>query len=152
MVVDDGRGSEDVVMKTATIGYSGTPLAKKLGLKSGMRLFAVAAPPHLGELLADAPSDLVWLAKLAPFDVALSFARSTRDWTTSLATLEAKLAADGMIWAAWPKRTSGVTTDLTENIIRQIGPASGLVDVKVCAIDTTWSGLKFARRVRDRPL
>jgi hypothetical protein len=145
-----GQRRDTVAVNPPGAGYSGTPLAKKLGMKSAMRVFVVDAPPQLRELLADAPPDLVWLDKLATFELALAFARSMSAWTASLAMLEPKLATAGMIWAAWPKRSSGVATDLSEGAIRDAGLAAGLVDVKVCAIDATWSGLKFVRRVRDR--
>jgi hypothetical protein len=137
-------------MKPSLTGYSGTPLSRKIGLKSGMRVFAMNAPPHFRGLLSDAPDDLVWLPRVAAFDCAVAFATSVSDLRTSFATLEPKLAQAGMIWIAWPKKASGVKTDVNENFVRDIGLDVGLVDIKVCAIDATWSGLKFVRRVRDR--
>ena len=131
-------------------GYSGTPLPKKLGLKPGMRAYAIDPPQQLETLLAGAPPDLVWLARLAPFDFALVFATRRLALLRGLAQAEPKLADGGMIWVAWPKKTSGVATDLTEDSVRTAGLAASLVDVKVCAIDSTWSGLKFVRRLRDR--
>lgn len=136
-------------MKTAGTGYSGTPLPQKLGLRSGMRFLALGAPPELDVLLAGAP-DLRRLARLATFDCALAFATSERAVVSLFAKLPAKLVDAGMIWIAWPKKTSGMATDLTEDVVRRAGLAAGLVDVKVCAIDLTWSGLKFVRRRRDR--
>jgi hypothetical protein len=131
-------------------GYSGTPLTKKLGLKPRMRVVTLNAPPHFRGLVPDAPADLVWLSRVAAFDCAVAFTDSAADLRTSFAKLEPKLAQAGTIWIAWPKKSSGVQTDLDENIVREIGLAKGLVDVKVCAIDATWSGLKFVRRLRDR--
>jgi len=136
-------------MKTATAGYSGTPLPQKLGLKPGMRFVALNGPPELNVILAGAP-DLHRLARIATFDCALAFATTESVLTTVFTKLPPKLVDAGMIWIAWPKRTSGVATDLTEDVVRGAGLAAGLVDVKVCAIDTTWSGLKFVRRLRDR--
>jgi hypothetical protein len=137
-------------LKPAATGYSGTPLPQKLGLKSRMRVVGMNAPQHFRALLAAAPSDLVWLPRLAAFDCAVAFATSAYEVRASFAKLEPKLAQDGMIWISWPKKAAAVKTDLDENVVRNIGLDVGLVDVKVCAIDTTWSGLKFVRRVRDR--
>ena len=131
-------------------GYSGTPLHRKLGLAPGHRVYAADAPGHLPALLADAPSDLEWLPRLAAFDVALVFVTERRALERVFARVVAKLPDAGAIWIAWPKKASGVATDLSENVVRDIGLALGVVDVKVCAIDATWSGLKFVRRRRDR--
>jgi len=137
-------------MSPPAAGYSGTPLWKKLGLKPGLRVFVLNAPAELDALLSGAPRDLDCLVRLAAFDIALAFVRSRRSLIATLARLEPKLSADGMIWIAWPKRSSGVTTDVTEDVVRTAALALGLVDVKVCAIDATWSGLKLVRRLRDR--
>ena len=115
-----------------------------------MRLLALNAPPHFRALLADAPADLAWLSRVAPFDCAVAFAESAKELGAIFTRLEPKLAQDGMIWIAWPKKAAAMKTDLDENLVRDIGLDAGLVDIKVCAIDTTWSGLKFVRRVRDR--
>ena len=137
-------------MSPPAAGYSGTPLWKKLGLKPGLRVFVLNAPADLDALLSGAPRDLDRLVRLAAFDIALAFVRSGRSLIATLARLEPKLSADGMIWIAWPKRSSGVTTDVTEDVVRTAALALELVDVKVCAIDATWSGLKLVRRLRDR--
>lgn len=137
-------------MKAPAAGYSGTPLARKLGLKPATRVLELNAPAHFRALLPDAPADLVWLVRAGPFDCGIAFAASSAALRAIFAKLEPKLAQDGMIWIAWPKKAAGVKTDLDENLVRDIGLATGLVDVKVCAIDATWSGLKFVRRVRDR--
>ena len=131
-------------------GYSGTPLPRKLGLASGQRVYVAGAPEHFAALLAGAPDGLDWLPRLAQFDVALVFATQRNALTREFSRVSAKMADANMIWIAWPKKTSGVATDLTENVVRDVGLAIGLVDVKVCAIDATWSGLKFVRRLRDR--
>jgi len=137
-------------MSPPAAGYSGTPLWKKLGLKPGLRVFVLNAPADLDALLSGAPRDLDRLVRLAAFDIALAFVRSGRSLIATLARLEPKLSADGMIWIAWPKRSSGVTTDVTEDVVRTAALALELVDVKVCAIDAAWSGLKLVRRLRDR--
>jgi hypothetical protein len=137
------------LVKSSGAGYSGTPLPAKLGLKSGMRFIALNAPPDLDVLLAGAP-DLDRLARLASFDCALAFATTERALAALFAKLAPRLLDTGMIWIAWPKNASGVATELTENVVRRVGLVTGLVDVKVCAVDQTWSGLKFVRRLRDR--
>ena len=136
-------------MKPATAGYSGTPLPSKMGLKSGMKFIALNAPADLDMLLAGAPN-LERLARVAPFECALAFVTTERALAALFAKLAPKLVDAGMIWIAWPKKASGVATELTEDVVRRAGLAAGLVDVKVCAIDVTWSGLKFVRRLRDR--
>ena len=136
-------------MKPVSAGYSGTPLPAKLGLKAGMRFVALNAPPDLDALLAGAP-DLQRLARVAPFECALAFAASKRALLAHFAKLAPKLLDAGMIWIAWRKKSSDVATKLNEEVVRRAGLAAGLVDVKVCAIDATWSGLKFVRRLRDR--
>ena len=136
-------------MNPATAGYSGTPLPSKLGLKSGMKFIALNVPPDLDMLLAGAPH-LERLAHVAPFECALAFVTTERALAALFAKLAPKLVDAGMIWIAWPKKASGVATELTEDVVRRAGLAAGLVDVKVCAIDVTWSGLKFVRRLRDR--
>lgn len=114
-----------------------------------MRFIALNAPPELDVILAGAP-DLKRLARVASFDCALAFATTERALATAFAKLPPRLVDSGMIWIAWPKKTSGVATELTENVVRRAGLDTGLVDIKVCAIDATWSGLKFVRRLRDR--
>ena len=125
-------------------------MPRKLGLKPGMRVLAWNAPPHFRALLSDAPADLAWLARLAAFDCAVAFAMSGSALCAIFTKLEPKLSQDGMIWIAWPKKAAAVKTEIDENLVRDIGLGAGLVDIKVCAIDATWSGLKFVRRVRDR--
>ena len=132
-------------------GYSGTPLPKKLGIKDGFRLCFVAAPSDvLSELKkAIAGCEAVSNGK-APIDFAMVFTKSKTELTQEFRRVSKSLAPAGMLWVSWPKKSSGVATDLDENIVRDIGLAAGLVDVKVCAVTEVWSGLKFVRRLKDR--
>ena len=130
-------------------GYSGTPLPKKLGIKEGSRIALVNAPKdfQLGEL----PDDVQFIKRpTKSLDIILLFVLDERALVRDFAKLAATLVSNGMLWIAWPKKSSGVTTDLFEDRVRQIGLDAGLVDVKVCAIDDTWSGLKFVYRLKDR--
>lgn len=132
-----------------TFGYSGTPLIRKLGIKPGARLQFVSAPKNFGELVGELPEG----SRVAPsgiLDFAILFVKSQSDLKKGFARLRDRLETNGMLWVSWPKKTSGVTTDLNEGVVRTFGLESGLVDVKVCAIDDTWSGLKFVRRLKDR--
>jgi hypothetical protein len=144
------RATPNLSSQAASAGYSGTPLPKKLGLKSRMRVLIVNAPANLPDLLSGAAPDIFLLSRIAPFDCALVFSTRAGELAAAMERLERRLAQDGMIWAAWPKKTSGTQTDLVEDVVRRIGLGIGLVDVKVCAIDATWSGLKFVRRLKDR--
>jgi hypothetical protein len=130
----------------APAGYSGKPLWQKLGLKDGQRLVVADPPQQLPQLLAGAPEGMVRLARLAEFDVALLFVTSRAALAAALARTLPKLSPGGMIWIAWPKKASGVATDVTEDTVRDVALPLGIVDVKVCAIDATWSGLKLLRR------
>jgi len=130
-------------------GYSGTPLAKKLGLKDGFRIRLIDTPAEVKTELRDA------LAKCRigtdNLDFIFLFAKSRADFESQLKESAKRLAPAGMLWASWPKKTSGVPTDLNENLIREIGLKSSLVDIKVCAVTDIWSGLKFVIPVKDRP-
>jgi hypothetical protein len=132
-------------------GYSGTPLPKKLGIKAGFRVCLVDAPPEVHtELSAEfAGCEIVRDGK-TPLDFAMVFTKSKTTLTREFKRISQLLAPAGMLWVSWPKKSSGMTTDLDENIVREIGLAAGLVDVKVCAVTEVWSGLKFVRRVKDR--
>ena len=127
-------------------GYSGKTLSAKLGLKSGQRMLIVGAPSHVDALIADAPAGVLRLARLAEFDVAWVFVMRADDLASQLARLLAKMADGATIWVSWPKKASGVATDMTEDRVRDAALPLGLVDVKVCAVDATWSGLKLLRR------
>jgi hypothetical protein len=132
-------------------GYSGTPLSKKLGIKDGLRVHFVDAPP---EVIVELKPSLGKCEIVADGKVTLGFAmvftKSGSMLTKEFKRIAESLTPAGMLWVSWPKKSSGVKTDLDENIIREIGLAAGLVDVKVCAVTDVWSGLKFVRRVKDR--
>ena len=131
----------------STAGYSGTPLAKKLGFKPAMRALYVNAPDGFDDLLGELPGGVRVLARAAPdLDLAVLFVTERRELERRLPGLHAKLASNGMVWVAWPKRASRVPTDMTEDVVREVALPRGLVDVKVCAIDATWSGLKLVIR------
>lgn len=132
-------------------GYSGTPLAKKLGIKEGSRIALVNAPKDFRSALGELPDNVEFVSRpTKSLDIILFFVMSERVLARDFAKLSEKLVTNGMIWIAWPKKSSGVTTDLTEQRVQRIGLDAGLVDVKICAIDETWSGLKFVYRLKDR--
>ncbi len=126
-------------------GYSGKALWQKLGLEAGQRLYVFEPPRELPQLLEGAPK-VAKLPRLSEFDVALIFVTSRAALAAALPRVLQKLAAGGMIWVAWPKKASRVATDVTEDTLRDVALPLGIVDVKVCAIDATWSGLKLLRR------
>jgi len=132
-------------------GYSATPLLRKLGIKPGFDVAFVNAPEDFVNQL-DLPPDINIRSqsKSQDLDFILVFVKSQKLLITAFAQYSGKIKPNGMLWASWPKKTSGVQTDLTENIVRDIGLTAGLVDVKVCAIDDIWSGLKFVYRLKDR--
>ena len=130
-------------------GYSDTPLPKKLGLKERLRVALVAIPPEVKADLKPALASCC-LVKGGPLDFAMVFVKSQAELKPVFAQLARQLAPAGMLWVSWPKKTSGMPSDLSENDVRAIGLAAGLVDVKVCAVSEVWSGLKFVRRLRDR--
>ena len=128
-------------------GYSGTPLPRKLGLKPGMRVAWPGAPDHFAGLLGPLPDGVtVKRRACAPLDLAVVFVTRRAVLARRLPGLRAAIAPDGAVWAAWPKRASGVATDMTEDVVRELALPLGLVDVKVCAIDETWSGLRLVIR------
>jgi hypothetical protein len=128
-------------------GYSGTPLAKKLGIKPGSRLFVAGAPSNYAKLLAPLPDGVVIGSRLpASVEFAHLFTTKRADLAARLRSTLARLEPDGTIWVSWPKKASKVATDITEDTIREVALPLGLVDVKVCAVDETWSGLKLVRR------
>lgn len=135
----------------ATAGYSGTPLVKKLGIKSGFSVVFMNAPAGFASALDLPPDVLVNKTPRPHLDFVLLFAKSEKQLTQRFPHVAAKLKPDGMLWVAWPKKSSGVGTDLTFTNVQAIGLAAGLVDVKICAVDDIWSGLKFVFRVKDRP-
>jgi hypothetical protein len=131
-------------------GYSGTPLPVKLGLKAGQRVALSAAPNGFDGALGPLPADARVVGRGA-FDIGVFFVGSPRELEAALAKAHPRLDPAGALWIAWPKKASCIPTDVTENVVRTAALARGLVDVKVCAIDETWSGLKLVVRVRDRP-
>jgi len=132
-------------------GYSGTPLAKKLGIKEGSRIALVNAPKDFESELGELPDNVQFVKRpTKSLDIILLFVLTERALARDFAKFAARLTANGMMWIAWPKKSSGVTTDLSEQRVQCIGLDAGLVDVKVCAIDDTWSGLKFVYRLKDR--
>ncbi len=130
-----------------TAGYSGTPLARKLGLREGDRVALIGAPDAFEALLEPLPAGVTLLSRAtAPLDAIVFFAVRRAEVERRHASLASRLTPAGMLWLAWPKRASGVSTDVTENVLREVILPSGMVDTKVCAIDETWSGLRFVRR------
>ncbi len=139
-----------------TAGYSGTPLLKKLGVKDGQTALLVAAPAEIKELSAFKGWRRLKSAKTArgigggPYDYAHFFTASEADLKSALPAIRKELAQDGMIWVSWPKKSSGVPSTVTEDTIRNLALKIRLVDVKVCAVDDVWSGLKLVIPVKDR--
>jgi hypothetical protein len=132
-------------------GYSGTPLPRKLGIKPGARLALIDAPEDFTSTLGELPPGVEVRTRLrGGFDVILGFFVARTELERRLPAARSALDPSGGLWLAWPKRTSGVTTDLGEGVVRELGLATGLVDNKVCAIDATWSGLRFVYRLADR--
>jgi hypothetical protein len=132
-------------------GYSGTPLPKKLGIKPGFRVALSDLPADVHTELETALSECT-IAKsgIGPLDFAMIFVRSLAELEKLFPSFAKKLAPAGMLWVSWPKKSSGVKTNLDDNVVRDFGIAQGLVDVKVCAVSEIWSGLKFVIRVKDR--
>ena len=130
-------------------GYSGTPLVKKLGLKPCMRIALSEVPKDIRAEIADMVADCT-MAQRAPLDFILFFTDAQSRLKRDFPKWAKQLEPAGILWVAWPKKSSGVKTDLDENSVRAIGLNAGLVDVKVCAINEIWSGLKFVYRLKDR--
>jgi hypothetical protein len=134
-----------------TAGYSGKPLAQKLGIKGGHKMAVINAPENYEQILGALPENVVTIQSLdGPLDLVHFFTTERRELEDRFPALKQSIAKNGMLWISWPKGASGVKTDLNENIIREIGLKNGLVDVKVAAVDETWSGLKFVFRTEDR--
>lgn len=139
-------------------GYSGTPLPKKLGIKAGARVGLWKAPAAFGDALGELAEgasleDAGARGGACTYDVMVAFVRDTKELTAAFAQLPARLDPAGGLWIGWPKKknAAGLATEVTETLVRQIGLGTGLVDNKVCAIDETWSGLRFVVRLADRP-
>jgi hypothetical protein len=127
-------------------GYSGTPLERKLGFKPGMSAAFLAAPEELDGLLGDLDGVSVKRSLRGRADLVLCFVTARKELARRAARLREAIAPDGMVWVCWPKRASKVPTDVTEDVVREVLLPTGLVDVKVAAIDETWSGLKLVVR------
>jgi len=128
-------------------GYSGTPLSRKLGIKAGLRVSTPGAPPNYRKLLAPLPEGVEFQARVTKTtDVVHFFTASKAELAKNLVAWLKVLGPDAVIWVSWPKKTSKVATDITEDTIRAVALPMGLVDIKVCAVDETWSGLKLVLR------
>lgn len=132
-------------------GYSGTPLVQKLGIKPGQRVLVYGSPRDYREVVPDLPSDVEVLGEAAePVHMVHAFLTRGEGLRARLEGWRAVIRPDGAVWVSWPKKAARVPTDLTEDVVRDAALAAGLVDVKVCAVDEVWSGLKLVIRVRDR--
>jgi hypothetical protein len=132
-------------------GYSKRSLVEKLGIKPGRRALFVNAPPGFERTLGKLPPDVkVEKSLLGPLDFIHCFATKRQELEARFLKLKQALAVGGMLWISWPKRASKVPTDIDENVVRGVALAHGLVDVKVCAVDDVWSGLKLVYRLKDR--
>ena len=132
-------------------GYSGTPLVQKLGIKPGHRIATVAEPPSFDKALGALPEGAAFVGSTAKnVDVIVAFETDLKQFKKHLPELEKRIQQDGMIWVAWPKKASGMKTDLSEDEIRDLALKRKLVDIKVCAIDEIWSGLKLVIRKENR--
>lgn len=135
-----------------TKGYSGTPLAKILGIKDGIKIRLVNAPDYYQTLFDDWPKAIT-----QPTDAKIKkdfihyFTVDAAALRSALPALKSEMTANGSLWVSWPKKAAKVATDVTENVVRDAALAIGLVDIKVCAVDETWSGLKLVIPVKDRP-
>jgi hypothetical protein len=136
-------------MQARPAGYSGTPLVAKLGIKAGAIAQIVSSPADFPQTLGTLPQGVALVSR-GSLDFGMLFVTRRADLVKRFPGLRKRLTSNGMLWIAWPKQSSGAPTDLTENVVREIGLSLGLVDVKVCAVDATWSGLKFVRRLSDR--
>jgi hypothetical protein len=132
-------------------GYSGTPLAKKLGIKVDARVGFLDAPEGFDDTVAPLPGGVDVTRVAGPgLDVVVFFTRARGALEERIEELRDAIAPAGGLWVAWPKRSSGVETDMTEDVVREVALPLGLVDNKVCAIDETWSGLRLVIRVTER--
>ena len=132
-------------------GYSGTPLAKKLGLKAGARVLLLGAPAGFIETLEDLPEGVTFTTRAGgAIDVSVIFAKTETELARRFDAARKALKQEGGLWVCWPKKSSGVATSLGFNLVQPYGLAQGLVDNKVCAVDEVWTGLRFVVRLRDR--
>ncbi len=131
-------------------GYSGTPLVRKLGIRAGMTVLVVDAPAPYGQIVPELPAGVVVRDVVGPADVAHLFVTRRAGLEPRIRRLGECIRPHGMLWVSWPKKSSKLPTDVTEDVVREAALAAGLVDVKVCAVDPTWSGLKLVYRLADR--
>jgi len=131
-------------------GYSKTPLAKKLGIKPGIKLKLVNAPDYYFDLFSDMPEGVDMSDENRNVDIIHFFTKDQKELTTLLPKLKKAIVRNGIIWVSWPKKSAKVVGDVSENLIREIALNIGLVDIKVCAVDEIWSGLKLVIPVKDR--
>ena len=132
-------------------GYSGRSVVQKLGIKPGFRIFVDGSPESYDELIGPLPADVTLAPRLkAPLDMAHVFATQAAALRKRLPACREAIAPGGMVWVSWPKKSSGVATDVTENVVRATALSIGLVDIKVCAMDDTWSGLKLVIPLEKR--
>ncbi len=144
--------SDEPSAGTALAGYSPNPLSRKLGLKAGFRIAVISPPDRYWDLVHPLPEGVMVAGPRAKrLDFAHVFIERRAELARALPKLIARIKPDGVIWVSWPKRASGVPTDVTEDVIREIALPLGLVDTKVCAVDETWSALKLVIRVELRP-
>jgi hypothetical protein len=128
-------------------GYSGTPLSTKLGIKPGHAIHAIDPPPGYRTLLAPLPDDVTFTPRFSnAVDVVHVFATTEKALAAALLRIRKQMRPDAVVWVSWPKKTAKVATDVTENVVRAIALPTGLVDVKVCAVNDVWSGLKLVVR------
>lgn len=128
-------------------GYSDTPLAKKLGIKPDQRVLVEGCPVEYSALVGELPAGAILLSRAAGrIDLVHLFTKSAHELAARLAKLRTAIEQDGVIWVSWPKKSARVATDLTEDVVRDLALPLGLVDIKVCAVDETWSGLKLMIR------
>jgi UTP-glucose-1-phosphate uridylyltransferase len=135
---------------TQTSGYSGTPLAKKLGIKTGFHIKLVNAPKNYFNLFTDLPDNLIFTDDGIKKDLIHFFTKQEDEFINNLPLLKDQINANGIIWVSWPKKASKIVTDITETTIRNYAIQTGLVDIKVCAVDEIWSGLKLVIPVKNR--
>ena len=131
-------------------GYSGTPLAKKLGIKEGFTVSIINQPDYYFNLFTDLPKIKITEDKKTKKDFIHYFVTEEKELIKNIKSLKEQIVQKGMIWISWPKKSSKVETDITEDVIRNLALKNGLVDVKVCAMDEVWSGLKLVIPIKER--
>jgi hypothetical protein len=134
-----------------TTGYSGTPLARKLGIKSGQTVRIFQQPEHYFKLFDHFPDNVIFSEEASgKKDLVHFFTKEADQLATQIQAMRNEIFPDGALWISWPKKSSKILTDVTEDVIRNLALTNGLVDVKVCAVDETWSGLKLVVPVKER--